>query len=382
MKIGDNVRFLNEAGGGRVAGFQGKNIVLVEDEDGFQIPMMTTEVVVVDNDDYDPRRVAEKKVGVRTSGHAKGDDEPQSHKHEIPDPQHPTSLPPEERKGGDSLSVFLAFVPIDIREITHTRFETFLVNDSNYHVRCSLLVAEGHSWQVKFLGEVEPNTKVFVEEFGREDLGNMEHLAVQMMAYKRHKPFMLKAPVSTEIKVDPVKFYKLHTFRENEFFETPAMVFPVVENDRVPRPLVVDARQLKAEMYSHASNAQNANNPGAQTSTYVRRYADGKGGHPFANKHKEGDEPVVVDLHAHELLETTAGMSASDILNHQLDVFRRTLADYSAKKGTRIVFIHGKGEGVLRRALIHELKYSYKTYTYQDASFLEYGYGATQVTIK
>ena len=34
MKIGDQVRFLNEIGGGRVAGFQGKNIVLVEDEDG------------------------------------------------------------------------------------------------------------------------------------------------------------------------------------------------------------------------------------------------------------------------------------------------------------------------------------------------------------
>ena len=39
MKIGDKVRFLSEVGGGRVAGFQGKNIVLVEDEDGFQVPM-------------------------------------------------------------------------------------------------------------------------------------------------------------------------------------------------------------------------------------------------------------------------------------------------------------------------------------------------------
>ena len=34
MKIGDKVKFLNEIGGGRVSGFQGKNIVLVEDEDG------------------------------------------------------------------------------------------------------------------------------------------------------------------------------------------------------------------------------------------------------------------------------------------------------------------------------------------------------------
>jgi len=39
MKIGDKVVFLSETGGGTVAGFQGKNIVLVEDADGFQIPM-------------------------------------------------------------------------------------------------------------------------------------------------------------------------------------------------------------------------------------------------------------------------------------------------------------------------------------------------------
>ena len=36
MKKGDKVRFLSEVGGGKVAGFQGKNIVLVEDEDGFE----------------------------------------------------------------------------------------------------------------------------------------------------------------------------------------------------------------------------------------------------------------------------------------------------------------------------------------------------------
>ena len=35
MKIGDKVRFLSEKGGGRVAGFQGKNIVLVEDEENY-----------------------------------------------------------------------------------------------------------------------------------------------------------------------------------------------------------------------------------------------------------------------------------------------------------------------------------------------------------
>ena len=61
MRIGDRVRFLNEIGGGRVAGFQGKNIVLVEDEDGFQVPMLMTEVVVVGDEDYGTGHMVEVK---------------------------------------------------------------------------------------------------------------------------------------------------------------------------------------------------------------------------------------------------------------------------------------------------------------------------------
>ena len=63
MKIGDHVRFLSEVGGGKVAGFQGKNIVLVEDEDGFQMPMLMSEVVVVGDEDYDTKHIVEMKSG-------------------------------------------------------------------------------------------------------------------------------------------------------------------------------------------------------------------------------------------------------------------------------------------------------------------------------
>jgi dsDNA-specific endonuclease/ATPase MutS2 len=87
-------------------------------------------------------------------------------------------------------------------------------------------------------------------------------------------------------------------------------------------------------------------------------------------------------LHADALLDTTDGMQPIDILNYQLTKFRETLNENADKKGQRIIFIHGKGEGVLRNAIINDLRYRYKKYTYQDASFQEYGYGATQVTIK
>ena len=63
MKIGDKVRFLFETGGGIVKGFQGKDIVLVEDENGFSIPMLIRECVVIDTNEYnfEKKTVAPKK---------------------------------------------------------------------------------------------------------------------------------------------------------------------------------------------------------------------------------------------------------------------------------------------------------------------------------
>ncbi len=388
MKIGDKVRFLSEKGGGRVAGFQGKDIVLVEDEDGFEIPFPVKEVVVVEDDDYSTRRIVKNKQGTeerdnRSVKERLSDNEADDDEEEDDDPADGFTAPVTERRGGDLLSVFLAFVPVDVKAVSTTTFETFLVNDSNYFVHYTYMVAEGASWTLRSAGVVEPNTKVFIEEFGREKLNEMAHTCVQLTAYKRNKPFMLKPAIDVRFRVEAVKFYKLNTFRENDFFETPALLYPVVENDVPLRTLAVDAKQLKREMYGkNGESEENGNGKApARREGLVHRYDKSQSkSRPVSQRLK--DDKIVIDLHANALLETTAGMSASDILDYQLDVFRRTLEQYKDKKGQKLVFIHGKGEGVLRQSIIHELNYKYKQYPYQDASFQEYGYGATQVTVR
>ena len=380
MKIGDKVRFLSEVGGGRVSGFQGKDIVLVEDEDGFEIPTSVRDVVVVEQDDYAMGKMISAKMEAQQKAeeHAAtelhqdsrsiksilNDHDEQTDMHvdeyDAADREITFRAPVQEREGGNKLSAYLAFVPVDIKEITHTRFETYVVNDSNYYIHYSYLVAEGNAWTLKSVGEVEPNTKLFIEEFGREVLNDMGRIGVQLTAYKKDKPFLLKPAIDVQFRIDPVKFYKLHVFEENDFFEQPSLLFTIVDNDEVARPLVVDSKRLKEQMYKDEKIIA----------------------HEGKKKRQEDDGTLVIDLHADELLETTAGMNAADILHYQLDVFKKTMDENKKKKGQKIVFIHGKGEGVLRHALVHELNYRYKSCTYQDASFQEYGYGATQVTIK
>ena len=380
MKIGDKVRFLSEVGGGRVSGFQGKDIVLVEDEDGFEIPTSVRDVVVVEQDDYAMGKMISAKMEAQQKAeeHAAtelhqdsrsiksilNDHDEQTDMHvdeyDAADREITFSAPVQQREGGNKLSAYLAFVPVDIKEITHTRFETYIVNDSNYYIHYSYLVAEGNAWTLKSVGEVEPNTKLFIEEFGREVLNDMGRIGVQLTAYKKDKPFLLKPAIDVQFRIDPVKFYKLHVFEENDFFEQPSLLFTIVDNDEVARPLVVDSKRLKEQMYKDEKIIA----------------------HEGKKKRQKDDGTLVIDLHADELLETTAGMNAADILHYQLDVFKKTMDENKKKKGQKIVFIHGKGEGVLRHALVHELNYRYKSCTYQDASFQEYGYGATQVTIK
>ena len=226
MKVGDKVRFLNEVGGGRVSGFQGKDIVFVEDEDGFDVPMRMADVVVIGDEDYNTQRVVEMKNESKKANH----EEPEET--EPADKPLTFKAPVEERRGGDKLSAYLAFVPMDIKELSNTRFESYIVNDCNYYLRYVYMTAEGTAWQVRSTGEIEPNTQCFIEEFGREQLNELEHSCIQLIAYKREKHFLRKPAVDALINIDPVKFYKLHTFRENMYFEQPALIYTIIENDR------------------------------------------------------------------------------------------------------------------------------------------------------
>lgn len=398
MKIGDKVKFLSETGGGRIAGFQGKDIALVEDEDGFQIPTpLSALVLAASTDEYrSAQSVASGKhnndaeesnqdfhKSVKSKINAFGDDEELEEESDPSDKEVTFTLTVEERKGGNVLNVYLAFVPEDSRTLSTTTFNCYIVNDSNYYLRYSLLTVNGQVVALHSEGEIEPNTKVLIEEMGYDSLNLFDKVAIQMFAYKRDKDFVKKPVVDVLLKIDKVKFYKLHSFRDNDFFEQPALLYTIIENDAKKQELSVDADSLAEGMLDRKTDNNDAQSksPSGRTTaeTYVRRYADGKKGNPFVNKTK-GDV-LVVDLHADAVLETTAGMSHVDILNYQLDVFRKTMEENKGNKGKKIIFIHGKGEGVLRNAVVNELRYRYKRCKYQDASFQEYGYGATQVTI-
>jgi hypothetical protein len=261
--------------------------------------------------------------------------------------------------------VALAFVPVDIKQISTTIFEAYIVNDSNYYLSYLYASPTAGGMKLRSQGIIEPNTKLFIEEFGREQLGEMERVNIQLFAFKEEKNYMKKPAVDVELRIDTVKFYKLHTFStDSPFFEEPALVYDIVRDDRPVRQVFVEADELKEALLKKKNEDSRSNRA------------------PQPARKQKADNTIEIDLHIHELLDNTNGMSNGDMLNYQLDVFRKTMDEYRGKKNQRLVFIHGKGEGVLRNALLKELKSKYGSCISQDASFREYGFGALLVIIK
>ncbi|MCD7973342.1 MAG: DUF2027 domain-containing protein [Candidatus Azobacteroides sp.] len=354
VKIGDKVRFLNAVGGGIVKRFIDKNLVSVEEDDGFETPVLIRECVVIE-----PAEGTIKPAPKVTSAPV----EPRLSKDVTPQPEIKKEKKPEivETPEGEQLSVMLAFLPNQPKSLQNTTFDCYLVNDSNYYLFVNYMNKSGNLWNSRYSGVIEPNIKIFMEEFSKEDLNDLERVCIQFIAYKENKPFRVKNPASVELKIDTVKFYKLHSFRENDYFDEEALIFPIVKNDIPEKTFHIDPKALERAM----KEKQAAENP--------RQHPDRK---------KEPSQVIEVDLHATELLDTLTGMSNADILHYQLEKFNETLAAFQGKKGQKIVFIHGKGDGVLRKAILDELKTKYKGYYFQDASFREYGYGATMVQIR
>ncbi len=102
---------------------------------------------------------------------------------------------------------------------------------------------------------------------------------------------------------------------------------------------------------------------------------------PVHKTSESKDGPEEIDLHIENLIDDHRNMDNGQILEIQLSRFRTALETALLHKGNRIVFIHGVGNGKLKFELRKILDTEYKKIRYQDASFKEYGYGATMVLI-
>lgn len=388
VQIGDTVRFLNDVGGGVVTRISG-NMAYVQDNDGFETPVLTRECVVVTvpksaqtsqttgkNHAYGSNSTAYPGAGSAKSSGSIGNSPTnttipaEGRSNAAQSEQSLTAADIAETEYGDQINLVLGFEAKDIKRLSDTEYICSLVNDSNYYIQFVIATQndtdEHDKWQTFYAGVIEPNIQLHIKDLSRFDVARIDKMAFHYTAYKLNKTYTLKNAETVILNLDNTKFFKFHCFRTNGYFDGPVLAFNIVLNDHsLPKPVRIDSNQLAEQIKTKQRN-----------DAVVKHNVSKK-----ARKNMLG-KPLVIDLHIHELVDTTAGLSNADMLNLQIDTFRNTMDENIKQYGQKIIFIHGKGDGVLRNAISKELNHRYKGHDVQDASFAEYGYGATQVTIR
>lgn len=234
VKPGDTVRYLNAVGGGKVLRVEGA-IAYVDDE-GFETPVRTAELVVVLPAGHKSDTPGCKMFDQQAF------DVGRTNKRNKPEPveKEPAfvaaavgpveeEFPVEETEYGDDMTLVIAFEPRNVKRLSETTIDALLVNDSNYFIDYQLLRKSGDAqWIVAFRGEAAPNELVELGSYTQESVHDLERFIFQAIAYKKDKPFETKMPVSISRKLDLTKFYKLHCFRPTTYFDTPVLEVPLV----------------------------------------------------------------------------------------------------------------------------------------------------------
>jgi len=351
-QIGDRVKFMNAVGGGIITKIVGKNMVHVENEDGFEIPVMISEIIM-DEIDQEGITNSDKKPDV-SDFIRQGNKKSKPEEHRKPKVEEPITI----IKGNDEPQFYLAFLPENARNPLDGQTKVYLVNDSNFFILYHYSHFSNEQYVTQEAGKLEPNTKLLLETLSQADIAELPAFGFQLMFYKDKSP-KIEKPLRKRIAINPVKFYKSGSFKENDFFSGKAMLYKLNESELEKAMKDLSNKDMK--------KAVREKEPARETKQVK----------------VELPELMEVDLHIHEVIDNTAGLSNKDMLDLQMKTFREKMEEaISSNTVKKVVFIHGLGNGVLKQELRRELSSKYKKYAHQDASFQEYGYGATMVIIR
>ncbi|HRW62598.1 MAG TPA: DUF2027 domain-containing protein [Bacteroidales bacterium] len=350
FRKGDKVKFLNDVGQGTVVGFRDKNIVLVLNDDGFEIPVPGNQLLKAEgeytfNDDNISAKPTEKRK-----------EEP----FVIPVQQEEDDLEEDGVNTSKEAHVFFALVPKNQKDIINSDIDVYLINDSNFRMLYSVSFTENEFQSLFGYGILEDNTKVYLNTLKKDELNKYKEFNFQIIFFQKGNYFLLH-PINKNWLTRPSRFFKLNTFTVNDFFHEKAYIFEVTADEINMAELISDKDIEKAKKEKEKTDHNKQSK---------------------SNKPDKTPEIEEVDLHIEQLVDDYKNLSNSEIIDIQLSRFTTALEGGILSGSRRMVFIHGVGNGKLKYEIGKTLDRKYPKLKYQDASFKEYGYGATMVILK
>lgn len=362
LQKGDKVKFLNDHGGGIVSKVISSSLVHVKIEDGFEIPTLVNELVKVEETGQRAAHFFMDKSRATVGDYEEDADYRENVKEEKPvydDRSKPLEI--FKAKGNDKKGVYLAYVPQDQKWLLTGLMDIYLVNFSEYDVLFSLLLRKPNgAWEGVDYDVAKPNTRILLDSIERDHIEKWSYGMVQLLYHKNLSSKVL-LPANCTFSFKPAKLYLEKSYHESSFISGKSYLLML--NETAVQPSAAEAEL--SEKFDDEIKMQ---------------HAQPKKPEEVINKHKTSPREATVDLHIGELVEDYSKMSPSEMLNYQLNYFVRCLESAITNYLTKVTFIHGVGDGVLKSKMMDILR-EYDNIRVKDASLKKFGYGATEVLI-
>ncbi|GLU55672.1 Smr/MutS family protein [Dyadobacter frigoris] len=327
MNIGDKVRLVHGREEGIVYAFLPGNVIEVEIEDGFRIPVLRNELVTISP--VESQRLNRTPAGQTIA------------------PQRERIAP--RQVAFSEKGIYIAFVSINDKAVT-----LHIINNSDWTLPFSATTQFENVHMGLSAGVLQPRTSQKLTELQMKDFENWPVFAFNLL-YFREGTFDALLPFQKKIKCRAQSFYK--SKGPAPVIGKDAFVFQLDEENVKKEEVVVKAdiqEQLRTSLMG-----------GSTTSKIELEKPEG-----------------VVDLHVEKIVEDPSRLSKDEILKKQLATFETSLEQAIGNGMDEITFIHGAGSGVLRDELHRRLSKNQHVQYFKDAQKEKFGYGATLVKIK
>jgi hypothetical protein len=238
--------------------------------------------------------------------------------------------------------VFIAVHP-DLNKGSVVHFH--LVNETSYQLLATLKTNLKEQLNGEFSGLINAGSTVKVFSASLAELDLWPIFNFQVLFYTP-----LNKPV-----LDPLKFEI--KFRSKDFSGSKQLT-PIIKQQgwlfRIDEPeLVINVQKLKESFFKPTEEKRAIDKPAKE-----------------------------VDLHIEKLRDDHDFLSKQEMMQIQLEHFRRNLDAAIVHKLESIIFIHGAGNGSLSHEIHKVVSKHPQVKTYMDAQKDKFGYGATEVVFK
>ena len=220
-----------------------------------------------------------------------------------------------------------------------------LINSSSFQLLFSLNTEKNQEFNGECSGQLNPGAMVqlYSASLNELDLWPKFHLQVLLHASGKHE---IKKPILFSDKFKAKDFSG--TKKYYAILGKEAWMIPI--DSEVP---LIDPQKLKESFFRPSSEKIEIPNPGKE-----------------------------VDLHIEKIRDDHQFLKNTEILEIQLNHFKKNLDAAIVHKLQSIIFIHGTGNGILRNEIHKIISKHPQVKTFMDAHKEKFGYGATEIVLK